>query len=120
MSGHFFRMAAGHLPVPVGELSDNLAPFFQGLQHQGNVKFPAESTFHADFDIIEVYENSKLKLFFHEMVIARPVTILARLALCVVRTVRGSGWVPPSKRRTHLLPQTVLTTQEKQAASLRY
>jgi hypothetical protein len=31
--------------------------------------------------------------------------------LCVVRTVRGSGWVPPlSARGTHLLPQAVLTT----------
>jgi hypothetical protein len=28
----------------------------------------------------------------------------------VVRTVRGSGWVPAPKSQTHLLPRAVLTT----------
>jgi len=34
--------------------------------------------------------------------------------VCVVRTVRGSGWVLSSKRGTHLLPQTVLTTAKSE------
>src|ERR1022692_2283607 len=118
MGGHFFRMAAGHLPVTISELGDNLAPLFEGLQHQGYVKLPAEGTLHADFDIVEVYENSKLKLFFHEMVIARPISILARpwgwrtlmvAGLLSEPSAVADGYFTP-KGRTHLLPQAVLTT----------
>jgi hypothetical protein len=36
--------------------------------------------------------------------------MLRRRDADVVRTVRGSGWVPTSERRTHPLPRTVLTT----------
>ena len=64
----FFGMPAGHFPIAVGVLGDNFAAFLERVQNQGNIKFPAQGAFYADLDVVEVYENSKLKLFIHVLI----------------------------------------------------
>ena len=41
VSGHFFAMPSGHLPVAVGDLRNYFAPLFDGFEDQRNVEFPA-------------------------------------------------------------------------------
>jgi len=58
---------AGAFPVAVGDLGDHLAAFLQRLQHQRQVKVPAEGAAHADLNVVKVDKDSNFEFFFvHE------------------------------------------------------
>jgi hypothetical protein len=52
-------------PVGVGELGDDVATFFKGIEAKGNSKLAAERALHTDLDVVVVNKYSYILSFLH-------------------------------------------------------
>ena len=50
-------VVADTLPVAVGNLGDDLAALFDGLEDEADVELPADGGFDADLDVVEIDED---------------------------------------------------------------
>src|SRR5262249_20960631 len=78
--GEETAVVTGPLPVAVGDLGDDLAPFFDGLEHEADIEVATDGGLDADLDVVEVDEDGDAVAVLcldHEFLPAR----LLRLAL---------------------------------------
>ena len=71
-------VAAGPLPVAVGGLGDDLAALLEGLEDEAGVEGGVERVLDADFDVVEVDENSNTETFVagHRILFGKGVDVL--------------------------------------------
>ena len=63
MLGEGAAVFAGAGPVGVGDLGDHLAALFDRVEDDADVELLAEGLFDADFDVVEVDEDSDVETF---------------------------------------------------------
>ena len=54
-------VVAGALPVAVGDLGHHLAALLDGFEHDADVELLVHGGLHADFDVVEIDEDSDLQ-----------------------------------------------------------
>ncbi len=63
MLGQRAAVLAGAGPVGVGDLGDHLAALFDRVEDDADVELLTEGLFDADFDVVEVDEDSDVETF---------------------------------------------------------
>ena len=93
---HHPAVIAGPLPVAVGDLGHDFAPFLDAVQNRRDVELRMQRGLHTDFDVVEIDEDRNLQSLIDQIVFSlRTLTFCPRIfvafSAAIIRSASASG-----------------------------